>query len=971
MTEEQTATEQPWGGHDLQDPAGGPLQRHGVHGGAGRALLPQVARRIGTHHRRSCSPRSRRAPTRWAPRTSWCSPSAPSPARRSTPPAATAWARKSPLSGGIALCQSGEHWGAELKKAGYDVLIVEGKAEKPVYLSIKDGEVSIRDAGALWGLLTKETQAAIREELGDKRVRVAMIGPGGENLVPFACIMNGPFDAAGRGGLGAVMGSKNLKAIAVRGHRPAAGVRPRGREGLQQLADQGALGEVLDPAGAAGVRHRRPGDGGHGGDRPPAGAQLEGRSVRGRHQERPRRRAQGQDGPAPGGLLRLPAALQEAAAVRRARTSSTRSTAAPSTRPCARWAPTVEVDDAEAMVKANEICNAYSLDVISVGNTIVVRHGVLREGPADPRRHAGASSCASATARAGQVRGAHRPARGHRRPAVPGLRARRPRRSAAGPKRSRWRSRASIRACTNRASTPPSPSASWSTPTAPTTAPTCTTTSSPPSTASRTSTSWASTTRCRSLDIGPRKVALFKVGHIREFLNDCLLTCHLAYVGVTYKQPVEILQRGRRLGRQRGRADPQRRAHPHRGPALQRRAGSDGGRRPPAAPLLRRQDRRSVRGRARPREDGEGQEVLLHPHGLGRRTECRPPRRSRSSTSMTEQRGGASGRRAMPARLEEDFDQGQAAAHGRRCVHGEAQRGARHLAHRQRGGPGGGRGVPARLCPTASGSTRCCSGSHDEGRMIALPPAGHPAGRGRDRAHPVAERAGHPPPPVHHRQLHAQPAARQGGEGPGGEHQDGQGRPQRLSHHQPRRQDQPQGGGGLRRRPRPPLVPHRPGAGGRDRLRLGHDAPSPTASSAGSRATTRRPPSRSASRRPSTPGRLIGYYADHGVIITTDCHGWLPNFVIPMSVNMATQIIEALISAEQGVKSVFPPGEHAGLPAPGPGRHAGAAQAAAPLSRQVRPQRRRSSPACSAASRRSSPSRRRWAAPSATSATRP
>jgi len=124
---------------------------------------------------------------------------------------------KSPLSGGIALCQSGEYWGAELKKAGYDVLIVEGKADKPVYISIKDGEVAIRDAAALWGLLTKDTQAAIREELGDKRVRVAMIGPGGENLIPFACIMNGPFDAAGRGGLGAVMGSKNLKAVAARG----------------------------------------------------------------------------------------------------------------------------------------------------------------------------------------------------------------------------------------------------------------------------------------------------------------------------------------------------------------------------------------------------------------------------------------------------------------------------------------------------------------------------------------------------------------------------------------------------------------------------------------------------------------------------------------------------------------------------------------------------------------------------------
>ena len=126
---------------------------------------------------------------------------------------------KSPLSGGIALSQVGEYWGAELKQAGYDCIIVEGKAGHPVYISIIDGEVSIKDAGHLWGKVTKETQQIIRKELKDEKIRVAMIGPGGENKVKFACIMNGLYDAAGRGGLGAVMGSKNLKAIAVRGHR--------------------------------------------------------------------------------------------------------------------------------------------------------------------------------------------------------------------------------------------------------------------------------------------------------------------------------------------------------------------------------------------------------------------------------------------------------------------------------------------------------------------------------------------------------------------------------------------------------------------------------------------------------------------------------------------------------------------------------------------------------------------------------
>lgn len=126
---------------------------------------------------------------------------------------------KSPLSGTIAKSEVGGFWGAEFKRAGYDAVIIEGKAEKPVYLLIHDGEASIRNASHLWGRNTKETRQAIRDELGDRSIRVAMIGPGGENLVLQACIMNGLYDAAGRGGLGAVMGSKNLKAIAVRGHK--------------------------------------------------------------------------------------------------------------------------------------------------------------------------------------------------------------------------------------------------------------------------------------------------------------------------------------------------------------------------------------------------------------------------------------------------------------------------------------------------------------------------------------------------------------------------------------------------------------------------------------------------------------------------------------------------------------------------------------------------------------------------------
>jgi len=141
---------------------------------------------------------------------------------------------KSPLTGGIAKSEPGGFWGAELKRTGFDAIIVEGKASEPVYLWVHDGEASIRKADKLWGKETKETEQAIRAELGDKRVHLALIGPAGENLVRYATVMHGLYDAAGRGGTGAVMGSKNLKAIAVRGHKLPSSAKPEGIKELRQ-----------------------------------------------------------------------------------------------------------------------------------------------------------------------------------------------------------------------------------------------------------------------------------------------------------------------------------------------------------------------------------------------------------------------------------------------------------------------------------------------------------------------------------------------------------------------------------------------------------------------------------------------------------------------------------------------------------------------------------------------------------------
>lgn len=124
---------------------------------------------------------------------------------------------KSPLSGGYGESEAGGFWGVELKKAGFEALIIQGISPAPVYLWIKDGEAELRDAGRLRGMETARTQQAIQEELGDRRIRAAVIGPAGEKRVRFACIANDITHVAGRTGMGAVMGAKGLKAIAVRG----------------------------------------------------------------------------------------------------------------------------------------------------------------------------------------------------------------------------------------------------------------------------------------------------------------------------------------------------------------------------------------------------------------------------------------------------------------------------------------------------------------------------------------------------------------------------------------------------------------------------------------------------------------------------------------------------------------------------------------------------------------------------------
>ncbi len=144
---------------------------------------------------------------------------------------------RSPLTDAVGDSQCGGFWPAELKFSGFDAIVLHGKSETPVYLWIHDGAAELRDASHLWGRITNDVETTIKEELGDKRIQVLQVGPAGEKGVRYAALINMSNRANGRTGMGAVMGSKNLKAIAVRGkQRPVLA----DKDGVQKLAKWGA-----------------------------------------------------------------------------------------------------------------------------------------------------------------------------------------------------------------------------------------------------------------------------------------------------------------------------------------------------------------------------------------------------------------------------------------------------------------------------------------------------------------------------------------------------------------------------------------------------------------------------------------------------------------------------------------------------------------------------------------------------------
>lgn len=165
-------------------------------------------------------------------------------------------ALKSPLTGSIGSGNTGGTWGAKLKFAGYDGIVIEGKSDTPVYLSIIDGKPELHDASEIWGKNTIDTTKWLQSKHERKRAGVSCIGPAGENLVPCAVIMNEIHRAAGRTGLGAIMGSKKLKAIIVDGNaKPQIAKQEefetKVKEHVEKLKENGVTGEGLPTYGTA------------------------------------------------------------------------------------------------------------------------------------------------------------------------------------------------------------------------------------------------------------------------------------------------------------------------------------------------------------------------------------------------------------------------------------------------------------------------------------------------------------------------------------------------------------------------------------------------------------------------------------------------------------------------------------------------------------------------------------------------
>jgi len=270
---------------------------------------------------------------------------------------------KSPLTGAFGEADVGGFWSAELKRAGFDGIVVTGASGKPVYLWIVDGQAEIRDAGGLWGKETAEVQAAIRAEHGDDKIRVIQCGIAGENLVRFACLISDVHRAAGRTGLGAVMGSKKLRAVAVRG------------TGAVEVADSDGVKETVEYV--VGLRERWAGFHEHG-----TGGGIVQMDEVGRLPTRNFREGKFEGAERIAGTTMTERFLIDTDTCHACPIACKRVTkvdgeyqvdpvyGGPEYESLASLGSICGVDSLEAVIYANQLCNAYGLDTISTGVTI-------------------------------------------------------------------------------------------------------------------------------------------------------------------------------------------------------------------------------------------------------------------------------------------------------------------------------------------------------------------------------------------------------------------------------------------------------------------------------------------------------------------------------------------------------------------------------------------------------------------------
>lgn len=284
---------------------------------------------------------------------------------------------KSPLTGAFGQSEGGGFWGPELKKAGYDALIIEGKAPAPVYIHIHDDKIEIKDARHLWGKDTGDVQDSIRKELKDQNVRIAQIGPGGEKLVRFACIANELKHFNGRNGLGAVMGSKNLKAVAVRGTRKIplydeAKVKEIGKRFVAGFMDHPLSRTLYEYGTSAGVPALN------------AGGNLPTRNfVKGEFEGADKISGQTMAGTIlqkREGCYACAIRCKRVVKVEKEQFAVDPKFGGPEYETIGSFGSLCEIDDLELIAKANELCNRFTIDTISTGAVVAFAMECFEKG---------------------------------------------------------------------------------------------------------------------------------------------------------------------------------------------------------------------------------------------------------------------------------------------------------------------------------------------------------------------------------------------------------------------------------------------------------------------------------------------------------------------------------------------------------------------------------------------------------------